>query len=277
VKFSASKIKSWMACPLQSHFKDVLDIPEPAHAKTVFGSCIHEALELYNETGDIEAAKAHFRMVWVDTTLLKHPAEIGIWPPKMSWGELEVRGREFLDKFHEECRWEKRNIIASEHRFVVPFGEHTLKGFVDCIEVVGSGAKKELRIVDYKTTSYRPTQLELRFDMQFTVYWYASLQPEFWEPLDPSGEMYEKYIDCKRRGVFHAIWHNKTLDVGPREDLDFMRMARVIKEIAHAEEMDVHVPDISGKSCMWCAYTDLCATTLPLQHEVLEARNERIR
>jgi len=277
VKFSASMIKNWMACPLQSHFKDVLKIDEPVHAKTVFGSCIHEALELYNITGDIKEAKEHFREVWVNPSKLKHPAEIGMWPPKMSWGELEVKGYEFLEKFHEECRWEKRKIVAAEHRFVVPFGEHILKGFVDCIEIVGSGSNKELRIIDYKTSSYRPTHLELRFDMQFTVYLYASMQPEFWDSFPNGEELYERFKNYKRRGVWHAIWHNKTLDVGPREELDFMRMARVIKEIAHAEEMDVHVPDISGKSCIWCSYTDLCATTLPLEHVVLEARAERIR
>lgn len=277
MKFSASMIKNHMNCSLQAHFKDVLRIDEPEHAKTVFGSCIHEALEVYNHTGDMEAAKDHFRQVWVNPELLHHPKVIGIWGPKMTWGELEAKGREFLDTFHEESRWEKRKIIGIEHRFEVPFGEHTLKGFVDCIEEVGSGQKRELRIIDYKTSSYKPTHLELRFDMQFTVYWWASMQPAFWEPFDNGEELYEKFANAKRRGIWYAIWHGKTLDVGPREEVDFMRLSRAIKEIAHAQEMDVHVPDISGRTCMWCSYTDLCATTVPLEHVVLEARNERIR
>jgi CRISPR/Cas system-associated exonuclease Cas4 (RecB family) len=280
LKFSASMIKTYMDCPLQAHFKEVLRIDEPTHAKTVFGSCIHEALEVYNHTGDIEKAKEHFRSVWVDPGLLHHPQEIGFWGPKMTWGELDAKGREFLDTFHEESRWEKRKIIGIEHRFEVPFGtsgEHTLKGFVDCIEEVGSGQQRELRIIDYKTSSYRPTHLELRFNVQMTCYIWASLQPEFWASFDNAEEMHQRYLNAKRRGIWYSIWHGKTLDVGPREEVDFMRLNRVVNEIAHAREMDVHVPDISGESCMWCSYTDLCAVTLPLEHVVLEARNERLR
>ena len=224
----------------------------------------------------MEDAKRHFYQVWKDPTLLHHPTEIGVWPQNTSWSELQQKGFEFLDTFHEESRWDKRKIIAAEHRFVVPFGEHTLKGFVDCIEIAGAGSKKELRIIDYKTSSYRPTQLELRFNIQFTIYMYASTLPEFWEPLDPTGQMYEEYRSYPRKGLWYAIWQNKILDVGPREDVDFMRLARVIKEIEHAEQADVHVPDISGRSCMWCAYTHLCATTIPVRDVVLEVRNARI-
>jgi CRISPR/Cas system-associated exonuclease Cas4 (RecB family) len=90
-------------------------------------------------------------------------------------------------------------------------------------------------------------------------------------------EIFESLKGVKRRGVWYAVWNNKTLDVGPREDVDMMRLYRVMLEIERAVEQDVHVPDISGKSCLWCSYTNLCAVTIPLSNEVENARAERLR
>lgn len=275
MRLSASKIKTWMECPLKAHFTSVLRFDEPDNCKTVFGSCIHEALEIYNTTGDLDRTLDHFDLTWRDTSKLKQPREIEIWYPTSTWPILYEKGIEFLNKFHEESSWESRNIIAAEHEFEVGFGEHSLRGAVDSIELVGAGKKKELRIVDFKTSSSVPTHTELRFDVQFTTYMWASTRPEFWIGIPDGDKLYESLIGAPRRGVWYSIWHNKKIDVGERTELDYMRLARVISEIAHAEEKDVHVPNISGSSCLQCPYTSVCATTIPLQHVLQEERDAR--
>ena len=263
-----------MRCPQQAKFKEVLRLPEPQHAKTTFGTCVHDALELYNNSGDIDRAVERFKTTWEDPAILN--AEVDLWPQNTSWGELRERGIASILRFHEDNKWETRTIVANEHKFLVPFGDHTLTGFVDCIEIVGAGKNKELRIIDYKTSSYVPTHLELRMNVQFTIYLYASMQPEFWTNIPNGEKLFEGLRDVPRRGVWYSLWNHRRVDVGPRNDLDMERLYRVMLEIERAQEAEVYVPNISGESCMWCAYTNLCAATIPLAQEVKLAKQERL-
>lgn len=63
-RFSASRIKTWMDCSLQAHFHYDEKLPDQANAKGVFGTCIHAALDLYNKTGNLEAAIDLFKDLW---------------------------------------------------------------------------------------------------------------------------------------------------------------------------------------------------------------------
>lgn len=267
-------MNTWMKCPQQAKFKSVLKLPESQHAKTTYGTCVHDALELYNNSGDVKRAVERFKETWEDPALLN--AEVDMWPQNTSWGELRERGISSVLRFHEDNKWETRTIVANEHRFLVPFGEHTLSGFIDCVEIVGSGASKELRIVDYKTSSYTPTHLELRFNIQFTIYMYASTQKEFWTDIPNGEKLFEQLKTTKRRGVWYSLWNHRTVDVGPRNDLDMERLYRVMIEIERAMEYEVYVPNLTGDACMWCSYTNLCAAVIPLAQEVEIAKLERL-
>lgn len=273
MRFSASMIKTWMKCPLQARFKEVLQLPEMQHAKTTFGTCIHDALELYNNSGNVDAAIVRFKETWDEPSILN--AEIDVWPQNTSWAELRERGIRSIQRFHEDNKWESRVIVANEHKFLVPFGEHTLSGIVDNIEITGSGKNKELRIIDYKTSSYVPTHIQLRMDVQFTAYIYASEQEEFWHDIPNGEELFDTLQGVRRRGIWYSIWNHRTVDVGPRNELDMERLYRVMLEIERAMERDVYVPNISADSCMWCSYINLCAVTIPLAQEVEIARLER--
>ncbi len=274
MRFSASMIKTWMDCPQQAKFKSVLKLPEARHAKTSYGTCVHDALELYNNSGNVEAAVARFKDTWEDPSILR--AEVDIWPQNTSWGELRERGIKSILKYHEDNKWATRTIVANEHKFLVPFGEHTLSGFVDNIEITGSGANKTLEIIDFKTSSYTPSHLELRMNIQFTIYMYASYQPEFWADIPNGMELFEKLKDAPRRGTWYSLWNHKRTDVGPRNELDMERLYRAMVEIERALKHEVFVPNIKGDSCMWCSYTNLCPATIPLAQEVEIAKRERI-
>lgn len=274
MRFSASMLKTWMDCSQQAKFKSVLKLPEAQHAKTTFGTCVHDALELYNNSGNIDAAVERFKDTWEEPEMLN--AVVDIWPQNTSWSELRERGIKSILKYHEDNKWETRTIVANEHKFLVPFGNHTISGFVDNIEITGSGSSRELHIIDFKTSGYVPTHLELRMNVQFTVYMYASQQPEFWTDIPNGPELYEKLIDVPRRGIWYSIWNSKRVDVGPRNQLDMERLYRVMLEIERAIQNDVYVPNIKGDSCMWCSYTNLCAATIPLAQEVEIAKRERV-
>lgn len=207
------------------------------------------------------------------------PERLGVkpdyWPRYTTFGSLREKGVEILQSYHDKNKWENRTVIASELRFLVPFGEHQLQGEVDHIELKKAGnGRKTLRIVDFKTNSKAPSAFTLRFDIQFTTYIFASLAREFWVgngadyPGVPDGERwYEELKNVPRRGVWSHLMTMKDIDAGPRDDGDFMRLYRVAKEIEKAVEHDVYVPSISADACLWCDYTEKCGITIPTERD----------
>lgn len=275
---SASTLALWMECPLKAKRTKLEGRPTRQNAKASFGTCIHHALDLYNQTGDVELAKATFLDVW------QFPEKLGVapdyWPRMMSWGSLKNQGLEALQAFHENIKWDTREVLFTEHPFLVPFGRHQLKGIVDMGELRKSGkGELLLRVVDFKTNSRAPSRAELTQNTQFTVYVFASQQPEFWMGVDgnpdypglPNGEMlYSLYNDLPRRAIWWHLLGPKELDAGPRDDSDYMRLYRLIDEVEKAMERDVFVPRIGESSCSICDFTAECGLRIPTREEELE-------
>ena len=165
--FSASRMKRWMTCPAQAHFIYDLKLPGGYNAKTVFGTVIHHCLDLYNNGMPVEKCVALFIDLWQDPAPLGYP-DHGRWPRMTNYGGLRSRGIDILNVHHQNCHLDKREILGTEHRFLVPFGKHLLTGAVDLLEIRRTGKGKDiLRIVDYKTAGRQPNMAELSQDVQF--------------------------------------------------------------------------------------------------------------
>lgn len=280
IKFSASLLKVWMNCQQQAEFQEILKRPRRMHAKASFGTCIHDALEQYNWHGDVEKAKARFEYTW------SNPGYLGVTPDvwaKQQFGTLMDRGLKIIQEYHDKQAWEPREVIATEHKFCVPFGDHIISGAVDLLEFKLSGrGVPTLKIVDYKTNAKQPTLNELRFDIQFTVYYYASLQPEFWLGWEPEinkyrpmggtpekgAELWERFKDAPRRPSWYHLWGNKEIDAGDRDDGDFMRLYRCLEAVNKAVEHGIYIPSIKAESCLWCDFKEECEAVQPIFHKL---------
>lgn len=165
MRFSASRLKSWQRCPLAANFKYNEKHPvEAINAKAYFGTCIHKALELYNNDGNLIHALATFNNMWENP----ENADKFYWPRNTSYNGLKERGNAILRDTHDRLKLEHRTVLATEHAFLVPFGHHELTGYVDLLEIRQSGRGKSLlRIVDYKSSSRQPNFGELFLDIQF--------------------------------------------------------------------------------------------------------------
>lgn len=278
--FSASRIKTWMNCPLQGWFKYVEHYPVDGEgAKAVFGKCVHAALEYYNQTNDVNGACAMFLDLWMNPEKVGAPTHKLIWPKHngYSFGSLKSKGVNVIRHLDQLQNWDDREVIATEHPFLVPFGEHWLHGFVDLVELKHNGKGQTiLKIVDYKTSSYKPNKAELALDVQFTVYVYASRQREFWTgwpgnpdfPGLPNGEwQYEMMQTIPRRAVWYHLFGPKEIDAGPRDQADFDRLYRVCLEIARADQHQVFVPKI-GDACHFCDFKEPCGVSIPEPSEL---------
>lgn len=270
MRVSNSLIETWMKCPLQARFKYLERLPTKKTSRMTFGICVHAALEHYNNTGDIEASIEMFLDLWDNPEKVNAVPEI--WPKGTTHGGFRERGLEMLKDYDERQGWEKRIILAQEHRFLVPIGDHELTGVVDLLELKKSGrGKPTLRIVDYKSGSKAPWKNTLRLNTQFTIYDYASRQKEFWlgngpdfQPIHPDAEqMWEDYKDIPRRGIYFHLLGSKEIDAGDRDQADFERLYRVISEIARALEHEVFVPVLSADTCVFCDFTEPCGVKIP--------------
>jgi CRISPR/Cas system-associated exonuclease Cas4 (RecB family) len=263
MKVSPSLIKNFMRCPLQAKFNYIDKIPQQQSSAASFGSAVHLALELYNNTNDLDAAERCFLFAW------DYPKEFGlepeIWNRNTSYGQYRERGIEFIRNYHEENKWVEREILATEHRFCVPFRNHMISGIVDILETPNDS--NILKITDLKT-GYRPSAHNLSFDVQFTSYMWAATQREFWVGYEPEIEKYcgfpngEELFDRFKNHDIVGVWYDlrkcKEYEVGPRTEADFNRLHRCLDEIEKAVNLEVFVPNISGESCGLCSYQDIC-------------------
>lgn len=269
MRFSASKINTWMACPLQAKFKYVDHLPQRQSGKASFGVVIHDALDYYNNSHDADGAVRRFSDHW------KNPEKLGVepdyWPRYTTYGGLMTRGQEIIREYADKLKWDKRTVIATEHKFLVPFGDHEIVGFVDLVELrTGTRGRPLLRIVDYKTNAKAPFTTALRVNIQFTAYIYASLQPEFWlgnppeaPPIPDGDKWWAQLQDVDREGIWHHLMTNKELSCGTRDDKDFMRLYRACEEIGKAEAAGIYVPNISGDTCTYCDFVEPCGVPVP--------------
>lgn len=265
-KFNASLIKRWMACPLQQKLDQDFEVPLQVSGAMQFGTEIHAALESILTGASHEDALALFFANWEDAL-----EKIDYYHNRTSWENYRSRGISILDTFCSEREWGATVVLATEHRFAIPYGNHIVSGIVDLLEY--DPATNTLKIVDFKSGS-RPNKDQLHMDVQFTTYALAAKKKEFWlgnpvegaryEGFQEGEELYERFRDVKHKYVWYDLRNNKEYDCGPRGDIDFLKLYRTMDEIERAIRLDVYVPNISWDSCGYCDYKDVCpAYSLP--------------
>lgn len=274
MRFSASRIKTWMDCPLQAKFKYIDKLADDrVHAAAVFGSCMHLALEKFNNAEvDIKGAKKLFADAWTNPE--KYNFQVpNMWAPRTSFGGYMKNGKDALDAYAERVSWRGRLVVATEHPFLVTLGSYELTGYVDHIEVTKDRKGREVLMLQDHKTGRTPPMNALAANIQMTVYDYASRQPEFWlgngpdyPPMELGDWYYTMTKDLPRLNIWHSVMYGKEFNCGERDEADFERLHRVLEQIERAQQLDVYVPDISGDSCGFCPYTAPCR--LPIHDDV---------
>lgn len=265
MKFSPSLVKTWMRCPLQAKFRYVDGIPDDSRSGPAeFGTAVHAALEHYNQHGSKGAAEELFERLWEE--VIADP-EVDM-PPRTSFASYRDKGLKMIAEYVESRKWATDVVIAYEHRYCVPFGDHELSGIVDMLSV--DEGNRTVNVVDYKTGK-KPNTDNLNLDIQFTAYLYATTCREFWTGVDgsdkyvglPNGDkLYEKYKDFEKVGFWLDLRNAKSYNVGQRGEADLVRLYRCLDQIEKAMELEVFVPDISGDTCKYCAYQEQCPSYL---------------
>lgn len=258
LKFSASQLKSWQSCALQTKYSYIDGLPSPTGSAAMFGSAVHEAIDRFHKGATEEQAVNIFK-----EELTKQ--EPDYWNRMTTLTGYLDNGERMIREYVASQQWADYDVVSSEFRFMVDIGEHQVSGIVDILQLPHNHSS--LDIVDLKT-GRRPILDTLHLDIQFSLYIYATYQKEFWcghpdEPDKYSGfengeELFEYFKNIPRRGFWYDLKKNEPINVGDRTMRDFARIYRLIEQVARAVEHEVFIPTINGDTCTWCDYQDIC-------------------
>lgn len=235
---------------------------------------MHHALQtlerLYAEghSDPLGVAKSTFAYYWDPEHLPElgslggHPELVhGIdeWLPRQNYGGLRAKGLKALEDYFSLLRTDTdATLLALELNFRLPIdldelGTHFVTGTADRVALRRYYRKPYVSIEDFKTGKQ---QTYLRYNVQFTVYCWASLQRDFWKDFPDADERWQLYANWARRGRWFDVAHNKPVDAGWRAAADYARMKVALKEYVKANNADSFPLTMKGDVCLYCDFRD---------------------
>jgi hypothetical protein len=259
-----SHLKTWNKCPLIFKFEELDGLPREQSGSLTFGSIIHDCVLWMEVNQDVDGAVARFEQLWAQPTLLDPTYQPQYYVRGTSWKKFMEKGPKLLRDWWAIISWDSALVLGREHYFEVPIGDgHTLVGTVDKIEVGfradinGGLGGPVLKISDYKTNNKAPTYDYLAEDLQFSAYAYASTRPEFWATIGGDAA-WQRYRDLPRYGEWVQLAGPKRMDAGIRGQRHYNRIEMAVNAMAESVAMRIFVPNISGESCRYCEFREVC-------------------
>lgn len=294
-----SDLQSFNYCPKRAWFDRQPATVRRQLSRTAYGTVMHAALQVFElalaegETIDValQRALAFFLHYW-------HPLNIGSltdpippdgWMVNDSFGSLKRAGENALKQYATMRDGDPHEVLALEYGFHVPMRDEDgqtvtfngreiwLAGEIDKLAVRWHKTHPYLAIDDFKTGK---PKYGLRYNVQGTVYAYASLQPEFWTGgqaeltrLGGRSVLYEARGFGDRAAVTAARfpssvargfrWINlkgdlRQMDGGFRAEGDYARMREAVLALVAMDEANIHPLRLDGETCEWCPYRSVC-------------------
>ena len=180
LRLSASQLETYEDCPLRYAYQYVAGARSEGGIHADLGSLVHHVLERLLDP-DAGEARTRERLMalaeecWHD--------DIAPYRPQQ-----EEARRDLYDML--ELWWEKEGsvdggptVLATEHRFEVTVGDHTVRGAIDRVDRADDGIG--IRVVDYKTGKSKPRAADVEANLQLSTYYVAATRdPELagWGP-----------------------------------------------------------------------------------------------
>lgn len=278
-----SDLSSWARCAAQVGYKRA-GLPSKTNSAAAFGSVVHHSLLQVLERQ--LAAKVPFEKALADSiaTFLYYwsPSHIEAicppvpndgWLPRMSYNDLRVRGPEVIRQYADLIRFDPHQTIATEYEFVVPIDgtwdedegrPHRLAGAIDKLAIGQYNRAPVVEVKDLKTGKAYPG--DLRHNLQFSAYCYATTKREFWigwNGEDGFGEergqaLFERFEGKARRGTWINLRSIKLQDAGWRGPIDYERFALAVQQIYLSMREDIYPLTLAGDVCTFCSFRDGC-------------------
>ena len=247
---SFSAINEYLMCGLKYWFSRIEKVP-PAFVpdNLIFGRCIHQVLEEYNnsrligEIPPLPTLTGIFETCWdkaVEEEAIQYSKGKG-------YKSLRREGAALIKHFYENRQPEDYQILAIEEPFSLEVGglPYPIIGIIDLIEEDDAGT---IIITDYKTTGRSFSQPEVDQNLQLTLYQLAMGQNGF-----SNRDMILK-LDCLIKTQSPKYEQYYTV----RAKKDMQRLLNIIQLVLKGISNEVFVPTSTGWMCTNCAYKTYC-------------------
>lgn len=251
-----SDLKKWSSCALAWHFGKS-GVPRVQSSALTFGTLIHVVILHLEESRDLDSAITMWLKAWEKPEVVDPELEIQEWIKGHSYAKLRDEGVKILRDWWSLAQWQTEVVLAREHHFIVPIGKHELEGTIDKLIVRWVDGDYHLVVSDYKTSRKRPTYDYLNHDLQFTAYGYATTQESFWDGIGGRAA-WERWKDARRYGEWVHLQTTKRLAAGERTQMHYNRLAYAVEQMAMSVAMDIYMPTISGDTCAYCEFREVC-------------------
>lgn len=166
MNFSYTMLKSFMECEYQYYLRYVKKVALDEGSASVYGSTVHRTIQLgYDNDLKKEDWINLFKREWISQCAIKKV----VFNTNTEYIKKLKDGKELVAEYYDTYVHRKKAPQHTELRFGakenVILGNHVLVGIMDQISSKGE-------VVDLKTGA-KPTQSELDFDLQFTIYSFA--------------------------------------------------------------------------------------------------------
>lgn len=234
------QIDDYFSCPLKYKYIHILRLPVMEHHTVIYGKLLHECVNLYYKN------KIACRKMGVSELLDYY---------RQNW-----RGEGFLDKVHEEKRFEEglktiENFFKREERegvlplclekeFKINLGSEKIIGRFDRIDILDD----KIYIIDYKSSNVadkKEADKRARDSMQMAIYALACKYT--YDKLPTEVRLY--FLES---GVIGSA-------IKDEEDIE--EAIEKIREAAMGIRKQNFAAEPKYNACEWCAYREICSHT----------------
>jgi len=233
-EFSASRFNLYRTCARLYKLQYVDGLTSNKHVYTVMGSALHYAIEQYY-VKDNDAPVQVFSRHYNEAVSTAVNSDNGLVATHLI-GKASQLGRGII----QEMNWDQFNPTYVEYGFKLPFPAHNplvlMRGFIDMIT-------DDERIIDHKSSSKKPTAVELANNPQFLLYVWA----------------YKELFGKLPKSVhWHHLRTSELLEAKVMENYD-----EKIKKLEEALSLILHDKEYAKISKNYfcervCAHHDLC-------------------
>lgn len=163
LKLSASKIKTYLDCPLKFKFANILEVPSPPRTYFDIGTSVHAVAEHLTELqkdGTKPTEKLAFE-------ILDKEWNSNAFQSETQDKQAKEKAKEMVKAY---LKWMEQNPnipMAVEQRFTIEIGGIPFNGAIDRIEKTPDG---EFEVVDFKTGGVYETGKTIKEDPQMNIY-----------------------------------------------------------------------------------------------------------
>jgi hypothetical protein len=274
-------LTSYARCAQQKHLTDLqragmLDKEPEQLSLTAFGTVIHHAARVLEEehhkggADPLGKARATFEYYWAPENIHHLTPPVTIWTPRDTWTGSLRRGLAVLGTYYDQLVKDKGKLLGLEVEFTLPYlldGEwHEIHGTMDRLSLRRTSGGPYLNIEDFKSGR---DYIGLRWNVQFTVYSWATLQPAFWDAWGAeSADLAHRFANVRRRGTWISLRDGvKRSDAGYRGPQDYARMDVALREYVKAVRLDVYPLTLSGSVCRFCPFREGLCGGVPIPDE----------